>query len=57
MRFPPCKDRVTGLYVVNNGTPGSTPDVRIRGTISIGQVHPLYVVDGNFQENQLSQSE
>jgi TonB-linked SusC/RagA family outer membrane protein len=43
--------QVAGLSVVNNGTPGSTPDVRIRGTISIGSVHPLYVVDGNFQDN------
>ena len=43
--------QVAGLSVVNNATPGSTPDVRIRGTISIGSVHPLYVVDGNFQDN------
>jgi TonB-dependent SusC/RagA subfamily outer membrane receptor len=42
---------VTGLSVVNDGTPGSTPDVRIRGTVSIGQVHPLYVVDGVFSPN------
>src|SRR5450631_796002 len=45
------QSRVTGLYVVNDGTPGSTPDVRIRGTVSIGQVHPLYVVDGVFSPN------
>jgi TonB-linked SusC/RagA family outer membrane protein len=43
--------QVAGLSVVNDATPGSTPDVRIRGTISIGSVHPLYVVDGNFQDN------
>ena len=43
--------QVAGLSVVNNATPGSAPDVRIRGTISIGSVHPLYVVDGNFQDN------
>jgi len=43
--------QVAGLSVVNNATPGSTPDVRIRGTISIGSIHPLYVVDGNFQDN------
>ncbi len=43
--------QVAGLSVVNNGVPGTTPDVRIRGTISIGSVHPLYVVDGNFQDN------
>ena len=45
------QSRVSGLYVVNDGTPGSTPDVRIRGTVSIGQVHPLYVVDGVFSPN------
>jgi TonB-linked SusC/RagA family outer membrane protein len=43
--------RVAGLSVVNNATPGGTPDVRIRGTISIGSVHPLYVVDGNFMDD------
>ncbi|HXB42871.1 MAG TPA: TonB-dependent receptor [Puia sp.] len=43
--------KVAGLYIVNDGTPGSTPDIRIRGTVSIGQVHPLYVVDGIFNDN------
>ena len=28
-----------------------SPDIRIRGTVSIGQVHPLYVVDGIFNDN------
>jgi TonB-linked SusC/RagA family outer membrane protein len=45
------QNKVAGLYVVNNGTPGSAPDIRIRGTVSIGQVHPLYVVDGIFNDN------
>lgn len=43
--------RVAGLSVVNNGTPGQAPDIRIRGTISIGAVNPLYVVDGVFNDN------
>lgn len=43
--------RVAGLSVVNNGTPGKAPDIRIRGTISIGSVTPLYVVDGVFNDN------
>jgi len=43
--------KVAGLSVVNNGTPGYAPDIRIRGTVSIGQVHPLYVVDGILQDN------
>lgn len=45
------QSKVAGLSVVNNGTPGGTPDIRIRGTVSIGQVHPLYVVDGIFNDN------
>jgi TonB-linked SusC/RagA family outer membrane protein len=43
--------KVAGLSVVNNGTPGKAPDIRIRGTTSIGNVHPLYVVDGIFNDN------
>jgi TonB-linked SusC/RagA family outer membrane protein len=43
--------RVAGLSVVNSGTPGAAPDIRIRGTISIGSVGPLYVVDGIFNDN------
>jgi len=43
--------KVAGLSVVNNGTPGQAPDIRIRGTISIGSVKPLYVVDGVFNDN------
>ncbi len=43
--------KVAGLSVVNNGTPGAAPDIRIRGTISIGSVRPLYVVDGIFNDN------
>lgn len=45
------QSKVTGLSVVNNGTPGGAPDIRIRGTASLGNVHPLYVVDGVFQDN------
>lgn len=43
--------KVAGLYVVNNGTPGAEPDIRIRGTTSIGNLKPLYVVDGVLQDN------
>jgi len=45
------QSKVAGLSVVNNGTPGRAPDIRIRGTISIGSVSPLYVVDGIFNDN------
>jgi TonB-linked SusC/RagA family outer membrane protein len=43
--------KVAGLSVVNNGVPGQTPDIRIRGTVSIGSTHPLYVVNGIFNDN------
>ncbi len=44
--------KVAGLTIINNGTPGRAPDIRIRGTNSLGgQIHPLYVVDGIFNDN------
>ncbi|MBC7949973.1 MAG: TonB-dependent receptor [Chitinophagaceae bacterium] len=44
--------KVAGLTVVNSGTPGRAPDIRIRGTNSLGgDIHPLYVVDGVFNDN------
>lgn len=43
--------KVAGLSVVNNGTPGKSADIRIRGTASIGNVRPLYVVDGILNDN------
>jgi TonB-linked SusC/RagA family outer membrane protein len=39
--------RVAGLSVTNNGTPGTSPLVRIRGVSSISFASdPLYVIDG-----------
>ncbi|MFZ4056617.1 MAG: TonB-dependent receptor [Ferruginibacter sp.] len=43
--------KVAGLSIVNSGTPGAEPDIRIRGTVSIGGIRPLYVVDGVFNDN------
>ena len=44
--------KVPGLTITNNGTPGSAPTVRIRGINSTGgAVNPLYIVDGQMQEN------
>ncbi|HQV61846.1 MAG TPA: SusC/RagA family TonB-linked outer membrane protein, partial [Chitinophagaceae bacterium] len=44
--------RVAGLTIINNGTPGAAPDIRIRGTNSLGgNLQPLYVVDGIFNDN------
>ncbi len=44
--------KVAGLTVINSGTPGQSPDIRIRGTNSLGgNLKPLYVVDGIFNDN------
>jgi TonB-linked SusC/RagA family outer membrane protein len=45
------QSKVAGLSIVNSALPGSTPDVRIRGTISIGSVSPVYIIDGIFSNN------
>ncbi|MBP6287499.1 MAG: TonB-dependent receptor [Ferruginibacter sp.] len=45
------QNKVAGLSIVNSAVPGSTPDVRIRGTISIGSIRPVYIVDGIFNDN------
>ncbi|KEY19347.1 SusC/RagA family TonB-linked outer membrane protein [Kaistella antarctica] len=43
--------KVAGLSIVNSGQPGSQADVRIRGTVTIGQTQPVYIVDGVFANN------
>ncbi len=43
--------RVAGLTVVNSGSPGAAPTVRVRGINSTNNSSPLYVVDGVFQSN------
>ena len=45
------QNKVAGLSIVNSGVPGSAPDVRIRGTISVGTIRPVYIVDGIFNDN------
>lgn len=41
------QSKMAGVQITNSGAPGSTPNVRIRGTGSvIGGAEPLYVVDG-----------
>jgi TonB family protein len=37
-----------------NGLPGSSPDIRIRGTNSVGNKDPLYVVDGKVYNGKLA---
>ena len=47
--------RVPGVQVTNNGSPGTTPTVRVRGIGSItGASQPLYVIDGFPQANYLN---
>lgn len=43
--------KVAGLTIVNNGTPGAAPTVRIRGVNSTNSASPIYVVDGVIQTN------
>ena len=43
--------KVAGLSVVNSGQPGSQADVRMRGTVTINQTQPVYIVDGVFANN------
>ncbi len=43
--------RMAGVQVVSNGAPGSSPSIRIRGTGSIYNSSPLYVVDGMIVDN------
>jgi TonB-linked SusC/RagA family outer membrane protein len=38
--------RVAGVTVVNNGSPGEAPIIRIRGVGTINNAGPLFVVDG-----------
>ncbi|WP_411766547.1 SusC/RagA family TonB-linked outer membrane protein [Winogradskyella sp. A3E31] len=44
--------QVAGVQISSQGSPGQTPQIRIRGTNSLsGNSSPLFVVDGNFFDN------
>ncbi len=43
--------KVAGLTIVNSGSPGTAPTVRIRGVNSTNGAAPVYVVDGVIQDN------
>jgi TonB-linked SusC/RagA family outer membrane protein len=44
--------KVAGVQITNNGTPGSSPEIRIRGLGTVyGNANPLYVVDGVWFED------
>ncbi|WP_117881659.1 SusC/RagA family TonB-linked outer membrane protein [Aureibaculum luteum] len=38
--------RASGVTVINSGSPGTAPIVRIRGLGTVGNNNPLYVIDG-----------
>jgi len=46
--------KATGVQIINDGSPGSTPQIRIRGNTSINNNDPLYVIDGMPYQGKLS---
>ncbi|MCU4165883.1 SusC/RagA family TonB-linked outer membrane protein [Carboxylicivirga caseinilyticus] len=47
--------KASGVQVVGSGTPGSDPTFRIRGTGTINNNNPLYVIDGVPTDGGLNQ--
>lgn len=43
--------KASGLTLINNGSPGTAPTVRIRGVGTYGNNEPIYVVDGIIVDN------
>lgn len=46
--------KASGVQIVVDGAPGSTPQIRVRGVTTINNNDPLYVVDGVPYEGKLS---
>ncbi|MEO6000350.1 MAG: SusC/RagA family TonB-linked outer membrane protein, partial [Chitinophagaceae bacterium] len=46
--------KAAGVNIINDGSPGSTPQIRIRGFSTINNNEPLYVVDGVPYQGKLS---
>src|SRR5699024_8686704 len=46
--------RAPGVQIVNDGAPGSTPQIKIRGYSTINNNEPLYIIDGVPFEGKLS---
>lgn len=46
--------KAPGVQIVNDGAPGSTPQIRVRGFSTINNNDPLYIVDGVPYEGKLS---
>lgn len=46
--------KATGVQIINDGAPGATPQIRIRGYSTINNNDPLYIIDGVPYEGKLS---
>lgn len=46
--------KAAGVQIVNDGAPGSTPQIKIRGYSTINNNEPLYIIDGVPFEGKLS---
>ncbi|MDB5025630.1 MAG: SusC/RagA family TonB-linked outer membrane protein [Mucilaginibacter sp.] len=46
--------KAAGVNIVNDGSPGSTPQIRIRGYSTINNNDPLYVIDGVPYQGNIS---
>jgi len=46
--------KATGVQIINDGAPGATPQIRVRGFSTINNNDPLYVIDGIPYEGKLS---
>ena len=46
--------KAAGVNIVNDGSPGSTPQIRIRGYSTINNNDPLYIIDGVPYQGNLS---
>lgn len=46
--------KATGVHIINDGAPGATPQIRIRGFSTINNNNPLYIIDGIPYEGKLS---
>lgn len=46
--------KATGVQIINDGAPGATPQIRIRGYSTINNNDPLFIIDGIPYEGKLS---
>ncbi len=46
--------KAAGISIINDGSPGSTPQIRIRGYSTINNNDPLYVIDGVPYQGSIS---